>query len=101
NTLGSSVLSLKLNGNGTGGKVGINTTTPNAILDVRGAGGAGTPANSGTIPVASISGKSSFAGLVVDNSGVGDILAASSSGLTRFVIKQSGVVQIGDNTNGL
>src|SRR5207244_5767302 len=49
----------------------------------------------GTSPVASIAANTSFAGLVVDNSGVGDIFTASSSGLNRFVITQSGNVGIG------
>ncbi|MBI2049296.1 MerR family DNA-binding transcriptional regulator [Candidatus Roizmanbacteria bacterium] len=49
----------------------------------------------GTNSVASIAAKTSFAGLVVDNSGVGDLFTASSSGLNRFVIKQGGNVGIG------
>lgn len=73
----------------TNGNVGINTNTPLATLDVRG--------NIGTSPVASISGATSFAGLVVDNSGVGDIFTASSSGLNRFVITQAGNVGYWDN----
>ncbi|MBI4084666.1 MAG: hypothetical protein HY431_02070 [Candidatus Levybacteria bacterium] len=72
------------------GNVGIGTTSPLATLDVR--------TNSGTLPVASISGATSFASLVVDNSGVGDIFTASSSGLNRFVITQQGNVGIGTTT---
>ncbi len=53
------------------GKVGIGTTSPLATLDLRG--------NSGTTPVASVSGRTSFAGLVVDNQGPGDLIVASSS----------------------
>ncbi len=71
----------------TSGNVGINTTSPLATLDVRG--------NSGTTPAASISAQSSFAALVVDNKGLGDLFTASSSGLNRFVIKQNGNVGIG------
>jgi hypothetical protein len=71
------------------GKVGIGTATPLASFDAR--------ALSGTTAVASVSGSTSHAALVVDNSGVGDIFTASSSGLNRFVIKQSGNVGIGTN----
>ena len=76
------------------GNIGINTQSPAAILDVR---GVGTNAMNGTTPVASISGKTSFATEVVDNSGVGDIWTASSSGLSRFVITNSGNVGYWDN----
>ena len=75
------------------GNFGINTTTPLATLDVRG--------TSGTTPVASVAGQTSFAAMVVNNRGTGDIFTASSAGKTRFTIKQNGVVLIGDNTNGL
>src|SRR5207253_1545755 len=71
----------------TGAKVSIANSNPNATLDVQ--------ANTGTLAVASISGKTSFASLVVDNSGVGDLFTASSSGLSRFVIAQNGNVGIG------
>jgi len=91
--LSSSSLFLKNNGD-IG--IGPNNTNPLASFDVR----VNTANAGGTIAVASVSGKTSFAGLVVDNSGVGDIFTASS-GLTRFVVKQSGVVQIGNSTNGL
>jgi len=73
------------------GTVGINTTIPLGTLDVR--------SNSGTFPVASISGKTSFAGLVVDNSGQGDLFTASSSGLSRFTITQSGGIGLGSSNN--
>lgn len=69
------------------GYIGINTTSPLGTLDTR--------AQSGTIPVASFSGATAFATLVADNSGVGDIFTASSSGLNRFVITQNGNVGIG------
>ncbi len=75
-----------LSPNGTG-KIGFNTTTPLATLDLR--------YKSGTIPVASIAGITTNATLVVDNSGVGDIFAASTAGLTRFVIQNNGNVGIG------
>ncbi|MDO8335496.1 MAG: hypothetical protein Q7T74_01785, partial [Candidatus Saccharibacteria bacterium] len=55
----------------------------------------------GTVVGASVSANTSFAGLVVDNSGVGDIFTASSSGMTRFTVKQNGIVQIGNDTNGI
>jgi len=49
----------------------------------------------GTVATASISGKTSYAGLIVDNSGKGDLFSASSSGLTRFTISQVGNTTIG------
>ena len=58
----------------------------------------GKAAFQGTNPVASIAANTAFAGLVVDNSGRGDIFTASSSGLNRFVIKNNGTVQL-DNVN--
>ncbi len=51
----------------------------------------------GTSPVTSIAANTSYAALVVDNSGKGDLFTASSSGLSRFVITQSGNVGIGTN----
>src|SRR6185369_4653478 len=48
----------------------------------------------GTTPVASVAGNTSFAGLVIDNKGKGDLFTASSSGLTRFTIAQDGAVTI-------
>jgi hypothetical protein len=85
----------KFNFDGTGSlqtslKIGSLPNAPTstlAALDVRN--------TSGTLPSASISGKTSFAGLVVDNAGKGDLFAASSSGLNRFVIAQNGNVGIG------
>ncbi len=76
---------------GSGGRIGIgaNSNTPLATLDIR--------PNIGTLAVASISGKTSFASLVVDNSGVGDLFTASSSGLSRFVITQAGNIGYWDN----
>src|SRR6185437_1321131 len=51
----------------------------------------------GTIPVASISGSTTNAGLIVDNSGKGDLFTASSSGLSRFTIQQNGNILLGQN----
>lgn len=77
--------------NGATTDLGINlgSGNPLATFDVR--------ANGGTDAIASISGKTSFASLVVDNSGVGDLFTASSSGLSRFVITQGGNVGYWDN----
>ncbi|MGA2911656.1 MAG: site-specific integrase [Candidatus Levyibacteriota bacterium] len=67
-----------------GGNVGVNTTSPLAPLDVRG--------NSSTTAVASVSGQTSFAALVANNNGVGDLFTASASGWTRFRITSAGTV---------
>ncbi len=75
-------------------RVGINTTTPLASFDIRSASGI---LGGGTLSIASVSGRTSFAGLTVDNS-LGDIFTASSSGQHRFVIKNSGFVGIGTAT---
>jgi hypothetical protein len=70
------------------GTIGVHSTTPLSTFDIRNI--------SDTISVASVSGKSnSFAAMVVDNRGTGDIFTASSSGLNRFVIKNNGNVGIG------
>ena len=71
------------------GNVGIGTTLALSTLDVRGTFGSGITA------IASISGKTSFAGLVVDNSGLGDIFTASSSGLSLFTLQKNGQVVLG------
>ena len=73
--------------NGSSSRIGINTGSPLATLDIR--------STLGTIPTASISGNTSMASLVVDQSGTGDIFAASSSGKTRFVVGSDGNVGIG------
>jgi hypothetical protein len=85
---GNSGSSLYLTSNGN---VGIGTTLPLATLDVRG--------NSATTPIASFSGSTNFAGLVVDNSGNGDLITASSSAhggsnpaRTEFKVTSSGNV---------
>ena len=72
--------------NGTG-KVLINTTTGLASFDVR-----QNAQNGGTIAVASVSGRTSFAALVADNSGLGDLFTASASGTTRFRIASNGSI---------
>ncbi len=74
-------------------KIGIGTTTPQATLDVR--------AKSATLPVASFSGNTNFAGMIVNNSGNGDIFTASSGGQNRFVVKQNGNVNIGTQSAAL
>src|SRR6185369_12123682 len=61
-------------------------------------GGISFQNNIGTAPVATIAANTSFAGLIIDNSGKGDIFTASSSGVTRFVIQQNGSVSIGTAT---
>jgi len=71
--------------------VGIGTTTPAATLDVH----ATTGLNGGTIPIVSVSGATSFAGMVINNSGPGDLFTASKSGSTKFVITNQGNVGIG------
>lgn len=86
-TLGSTLTS--------GTRLGINTTSALATLDVR--------SNLGTIPTASISGNTSMATIIVDQSGSGDIFTASSAGQTRFVVKNNGNVgiDVADPTNKL
>jgi len=86
---GSTRFTINKNGQ-VGINAGQNNSSPLATLDVR-----ANLTNGGTLPVASISGKTSFAALTVDNSGLGDIFTASSSGLNRFVITQAGNVGIG------
>ncbi len=85
---------IRLNTNGVGwlngGAIGIGTISPLATLDIR--------SNLGTIPVASISGNTSMAALIVDQSGTGDIFTASSSGMPRLVVRSNGNVGIGDTT---
>ncbi len=78
-TLGSTLTS--------GTRLGINTISALATLDLR--------SSLGTIPTASISGNTSMSSLIVDQSGSGDIFTASSSGQTRFVVKNNGNVGIG------
>jgi hypothetical protein len=68
------------------------TSTASAGLQIFGS------LNSGTSAVASVSARTSFAGLVVDNSGTGDIFTASSSGQTRLTIGRNGNVSIGTSS---
>jgi UDP-N-acetylglucosamine transferase subunit ALG13 len=75
------------------GTVGIGTTTPLATLDIRGV--------SGTLPIASASGQSSFAAMVVDNTGLGDLFTASKSGATKFTVLNNGNIRMANyNTAG-
>ncbi|HSW97599.1 MAG TPA: hypothetical protein VLF89_07280 [Candidatus Saccharimonadales bacterium] len=69
------------------GRVGVGTSSPLAKLDVRGI--------TGTIPVASVSGTTSFASFVVNNDGVGDLFTASASSIPVFKIDTNGNTRIG------
>ena len=70
------------------GRLGVNLPLPTstflATLDIR-----PNTVNGGTLAVASVSGKTSFSALVVDNS-LGDIFSASASGTPRFTITTNG-----------
>ena len=70
------------------GSVGIGTTAPVATLDVRG--------NSAVTAVASISGNTNFAGLVVYNSGNGDLITASGSAVLNGTNTEFKVTNTGD-----
>ena len=83
----SNIQNIRLVINGTEGASG------KAALDVGAA--------SATLPTASFSGSTNFAEEVVDQSGSGDIFTASKSGATKFTIENSGVVLIGNTTNGI
>ncbi len=65
--------------------IGSTATSTLATLDVR-----TTTYNS---PVASISGSTGKATLVLDQSGVGDIFAASQAGGFRFSIANNGAIK--------
>jgi hypothetical protein len=73
----------------TNNRLGLGTSGTGmlATLDAR--------STLGTLPTASISGATSQAELVVDQSGVGDLFTASKSGATKFVIANNGNVGIG------
>jgi hypothetical protein len=71
------------------------TSSSSATFNLTGNSGSG-----GVAPVASISGHTSYAALVVDNT-VGNLIAASSSGQTDFVVRQNGSVGIGAGTSGI
>ncbi len=55
----------------------------------------------GTAPAASISAATSYAALVTDNRGVGDLFTASKSGATKFTILNNGNLQFAGQTNFL
>jgi hypothetical protein len=67
--------------------IGISGTSMLATLDLR--------STLGTLPTASISGSTSMAELLVDQSGTGDLFTASKSGATQFVVTNAGNVGIG------
>lgn len=71
-----------------------NTGNAAASFDIRSAVGFNSDFSFGTLPVASVSGATSFAGVVVDQSGSGDIFTASSSGAPKFTIGNTGSVTI-------
>jgi len=99
--LGSPILSLgtAASFNGSGGALGINVpglganAHMQATIDIR--------AGNSTLAVASISGATTNAAEIVDQSGTGDIFTASKSGATKFTVKNSGTVIIGNTTNGI
>ena len=72
--------------------VGIGTALPLASLDIR-----PNLIGGGTIAIASASGSTSFAAMVVDNNGVGDIFTASKSGETKFLIRNNGLTALSMN----
>lgn len=76
------------------GRIGINTSSPftKLALDVRGL--------TGTTGTASISARSSFASLLVDNAGIGDIFVASQAGRTVLRIDNNGNLIVGANGGG-
>mgnify|MGYP001585353540 CR=1 FL=1 len=77
---------LVLTPNGSG-KIGFNITAPLATFDIR-----ANAVNGGTLSVASISGTTSFAALVANNDGVGDLFTASSSGTNKFTVQRNGLL---------
>ena len=72
------------------------TTTSSANLRVT-----GNSAFQGTTSAASIAAKTSFAGFVIDNTGVGDIFTASKSGATKFTILNNGNIQFAPGQSAL
>src|SRR5207244_13390342 len=71
---------------GTAGTVGLGTSSSLATLDIRG--------QVATAPIASFSGATTNAGVIVDNSGSGDLFTASKSGATKFVIQNNGNIEV-------
>lgn len=74
---------------GASNKIGLGTTNPLATLDVRGL--------DTDTAVASFSGSTNLATLILDQLGSGDIFTASAAGQTQFVITGDGNVGIGLN----
>ncbi len=56
---------------------------------------------SGTRATASISANTSFAGLSVNQFGLGDVLTASSSGVSRFTVANTGAININSIAGGV
>ncbi|MDE2590286.1 MAG: S-layer family protein, partial [Patescibacteria group bacterium] len=82
---GNSTASAKFHVYGSTGNVTIGTTaSPLAALDVR--------ATSTTTPVASISGNTSGAVMVADQTGSGNIFSANQANAARFVIANNGTL---------
>ena len=71
----------------TVGKVGIGTINPGMALEVN--------ALSGTTAITKIQGSTSYAALNIDQTGVGDLIAASLSAATKFLVKNNGDVVVG------
>ncbi len=89
-TLGSSAWNISsglLYLDGSSNKIGIGTTNPLATLDVR--------SLDTDKAVASFSGATNLATLILEQNGSGDIFTASASGQTQFVITSGGNVGIG------
>ena len=78
-----------------------NTTTDFAVGGISTSSAAFRVSVGGTTSTASIAANTSFAGLVIDNRGTGDLLTASSAGMTRLTLKQNGALVLGTAANGL
>jgi len=93
----SGITKFVINNSGTVGiNTGANSSTLLGTLDVR-----PNLTNGGTLSIASASGATSFAGLLVDNTGVGDLFTASKSGATKFTILNNGNIKLAGTTNFL
>src|SRR6185437_4100114 len=75
--------------------IGQGNVNPLATLDVR-----ATSIGGATIPVASISGATTNASLLVDQSGLGDIFTASKSGASKFSIGNDGTLKLYGGASG-